>query len=302
MKKYGFRLLCIIVILGLLAWEYIPGPRKSTLDASTLGVDEVTPLALELVYEGEKPEGVSSVQGFAITDDYFVVAGRPRGSAAEGGESNNRLIIIDRQSYANVTGDFFEADETMELGHANGMTYDSVRGELVVVGMRDVNGDYRNAARINAEDFQLLETLALPCYASGIAYDDDSGCYFVRSGTVLTSISGTMNQTRDEYYIGTLFTGQDIGFYHGKAYLVNWINKDNLHDAWKVGLDLNENIVYQFDIATGRLCAFIVSEPYQEMESIDFVDGEAYVLINGTGLMQKKYFIYKALFDPHGIE
>ena len=61
------KILCAVVILGLLAWEYIPGPRKSTLDALTLGVDEVTPLSLELIYEGDKPEGVGSVQSIAIT-------------------------------------------------------------------------------------------------------------------------------------------------------------------------------------------------------------------------------------------
>lgn len=301
MKRCGMKILCAVVILGLLAWEYIPGPRKSTLDALTLGVDEVTPLSLELIYEGDKPEGVGSVQSIAITEDYFVIAGRPRGSAAEGGETNNQLIIIDRNDLSNVTGNFFASGETMELGHANGMTYNPNSNELIAVSIRGNSGDYNLAARINAEDFQMLETFELPTGATGIAYDG-VGQYYLRSGTMLYSTTGLFGGLITEQYTNTMFTNQDIGYYHDKAYLVNWIDKEDMHNAWEVGLDMNENIIYQFDVNTERLRAFIVKEPYLEMESIDFVNGKAYVLMNGTGLTQNRYFIYEAKFNQSDID
>ena len=302
MKRNVSRIIFIVFVVALLAWELIPGPRKSTLNASTLGVDEVTPLALELVYEGDKPEGVGSVQGFAITDDYFVIAGRPRGSAAEGGETNNKLIIINRTDLVNVTGDFFAQDETMELGHANGMTYNPYANELLVAGIRDSNNDYHDVARIDAADFRLLETVELPCYANNIAFDAENNAYYARSGANLCRMDTLFNKAADEQYVNVMFTGQDIGFYHDRAYMVNWVSFDDRKYAWEVGLDYNYNIIYQFDTNTERLRAFVVSEPYQEMEGIDFAGGEAYVLMNGTGLVNNRYYIYKALFDRDDIE
>lgn len=289
-------------MVALIAWELIPGPRKSTLNASTLGVDEVTPLALELVYESDKPEGVGSVQGFAITDDYFVIAGRPCGSAEEGGETNNKLMIIDRTDLIDVTGDFFAQDETMELGHANGMTYNPYANELLVAGIRDGNNDYHNVARIDAADFRLLEIVELPCYANNIAFDVENNAYYARSGENLYRMDTLFIGATDGQYVNVMFTGQDIGFYRDRAYMVNWVSFDDRKHAWKVGLDYNYNIIYQFDTNTERLRAFVVSEPYQEMESIDFVDGEAYVLMNGTELANDRYFIYKVLFDQDDIE
>jgi hypothetical protein len=296
LKRYAIKILCAVVILGLLAWEYIPGPRKSTLDALTLGVDEVTPLSLELIYEGDKPEGVGSVQSIAITDDYFIIAGRPRGSAAEGGETNNQLIIVDRDELLNVTGNFFASGETMELGHANGMTYNSVTNELIVVGIRGDNGDRNLAARVDAETFRMLETFELPTDATGIAYGDD-GLYYLRSGTSLLSTNSIFGDVIAEQYTNTMFTNQDIGYHNGSVYMINFIDKKSMHDAWKVGLDMNENIIYQFDIENESLRAYIVKEPYLEMESIDFANGKAYVLMNGTGLTRGRYYIYEAKFD-----
>ena len=301
-KRSVVRILFIVFVAALLAWEFIPGPRKSTLNASTLGVDEVTPLALELVYEGDKPEGIGSVQGFAITDDFFVIAGRPRGSAAEGGETNNKLIVIDRADLMNVTGDYFALDETMELGHANGMAYNPNSNELLVAGIRDDDGSYHYAARVDATDFRLLETVELPCYTNNVAFDNETNSYYTRSSMNLYRMDAMLNAATDEQYVNVMFTGQDIGFYHDRAYLIHWVSLDDRKYAWKVGLDYNQNIIYQFDTNTEALRAFIVTEPYQEMESIDFADGKAYVLMNGTGLANNRYYIYEALFDRDDIE
>ena len=74
-----------------------------------------------------------------------------------------------------------DAQESYELGHANGMTYDKKRNRLIVVGIRDEYGVKKMVARIDARTFREEPQLMLDDFgASGIASLPDGG-YVIRS-------------------------------------------------------------------------------------------------------------------------
>ena len=124
-----------------------------------------------------------------------------------------------------------------------------------------------------------LQTAALVT-ATGITYDD----WATNNGITLN------------------LTNQDICYRDGRLYLVNWAYSDK--DARAVGIRTDENVIYQVDTRNDyAIRAFVVREPRQEMESMDFADdGEAYVLFNGGGRERDHFFIYRVLFDEKDLE
>ena len=270
------------------------------MPVASITVDEMASLSLELVFEGAKPVGVSSVQSLVVTDDYFVIAGRPFGTVEQGGETNNKLIIVDRQSLKDVTYRFIDNSTTFELGHANGMTYDDKNNEFVVVGIRNEYGECDSLARIDATNFRQISLEKLPCIGNGIAYIGDSDCFAIRDNDALIMIDGNLEYIIDSCEMVTDLTNQDIAYYNGKLYLVNWAYRRN--EARAVGVRKNQNVIYQFDLETKEMHAFIVDQPRMEMEGIYFIDGEAYVLFNGGGIKYGNYYIYKILFNEQDLE
>ena len=299
MKEKRLSILFILLLIAVcVAGRY--NAIKKAIPVASITVDEMTSLSLELVFEGTKPVGVSSVQSLVVTDDYFVIAGRPFGTLEQGGETNNKLIIIDRQSLEDVTNHFISNSTTFELGHANGMTYDDINNEFVVVGIRNEYGECDSLARIDATNFRQISLEKLPCVGNGIAYIDDAGCFAIRNNDVLVMIDGNLEYVIDSCEMATDLTNQDIAYYNGKLYLVNWAYRRN--EARAVGIRKNQNVIYQFDLETKTMRAFIVGRPKMEMEGIYFIDGEAYVLFNGGGMKYGYYYIYKILFNERDLE
>ena len=288
----------IVIILALvvvcaLGREY--AIRKST-PAASIKVDEMTPLSLELVYCGEKPDGMSSVQSMAVTEDYFVVAGRPFGTVEQGGETNNKLVIVDRDELRDVSQKFFNRNRTYEFGHANGMCYNPNERLLTVVGVRNSDGYCDGFVGLSADDFKVSDSGTLPCYGNGIAYDGDSDTYIVRNESNISVLDSALANRIGDFEVSTNLTNQDIGYFNGRVYLVNWAYHRN--DARAVGIRVNENVIYQVDVRSGEILqAFVVREPRMEMESIDFIDGEAYVLFNGGGGRHGCFYIYRIDFE-----
>ena len=296
MKKVYLALLLVVCIIG----GNLLFSRTSTSDSSVIRVDEMTPLSLELVYEGMKPDGIGSVQSFAITPDYFVVASRPPGSEEEGGETNNRLSIIDRQSLADVTKDFAAARKSYELGHANGMAYNPETNELLIVGIHDENDECTIVARVDAANFRQKTDEQLPSgTASGIAYAGN-GEYFARSGGWIHLIGNDLTERDNKFYFASGLAVQDIGYYADGVYLADWAKSTDVGTLWKLGLKANENVIYRYDVIHESMRAFLISAPRLELESVDFADGEAYVLMNGIGDRRDSFYIYRVLDDEAG--
>ncbi|MBO4855255.1 hypothetical protein J5500_02505 [Candidatus Saccharibacteria bacterium] len=301
MKRSRYKIVVIIICLILVGIMGRHFAKRITTPIASIRVDEMTPLALELVYKGNKPQGISSVQSMAATDDYYIIAGRPFGTKKQGGETNNKLIIIDRKELHDVTKDFLSSGATFELGHANGMTYDPINNELIVVGIRNEQDECDGVARIDVESFAERGQWSLPCIGNGIAYNDVDDTFVVRDGKNLSVLDRDFSKVLFEYEVATDLTNQDICYYDGYLYLVNWAYDSQA--ARSVGIKTNQNVIYQVDMRNNcAVRAFVVCEPRLEMESMIFVDGEAYVLFNGGGSRYWYFYIYRVLFDENDLK
>jgi hypothetical protein len=296
MKKFWSAVL-VLVILAAIAVVFFPEQvaslRYGLNRSQPVTMEQAKTVETELVYEGKKPEGVGSVQSFAIAGDYFVIAGRPSGSAENGGETNNQLVIIRRSTKEDLTARYFPNGKTFELGHANGMAYNPKTNEIIVVGIRNEAGKYELATRISLSDFSVKGTDRMPCYGTGIAYDDARGTYYVRSGGTIYTLNGIPGMVKKTVTAETSFTSQDMGFYDGYTYLVNWVNDASDATAQKYKLEQNSNVIYKVDARGNIVGIFVVKNPQQELEGIDFVNGEVYLLYNGVGNDKGKFFIYR---------
>ena len=299
MKKIGCGVLCIILVIAVVVGVMLtPELRTKIIKSDGHGLSEAQEVKLELVYTGQKPSGVGSVQSFTITDDYFVIAGRPNGGAEEGGETNNQLILITRDGLTDVTANHIPAGKTYELGHANGMTYNPDKQEIVVVGKRNDEGKQELAVIIGARSFEVLKTVKMPCYGSGIAYNNKFNYYMVRSGKTLyriTDVPGIKKETLETK--NAEFSVQDIGYYGGYTYLCNWVSDATTDLAVQLGLKQHQNMIYKVDARGIIVKTFVIKEPLLELESIDFADGNAYVLMNGVGDQSASFFIYRVTGD-----
>jgi len=303
MKKIGWGILCIILVVAVIAGVMLtPELRAKVIKSEEHGTSEAKEVKLELVYTGQKPDGVGSVQSFAVTDDYFVIAGRPNGSAEEGGETKNQLMLITRDKLVDVTANHIPAGKTYELGHANGMTFNPDKGELVVVGMRNDEGKLEFAARIDARTFEPIATVKMPCYGGSIAYNDKFNYYMVRSGSTLYRITDVPGIKKETFETNVEFTSQDIGYYNGYTYVCNWVSDATTDRAVQLGLKQHQNLIYKVDARGIIVQTFIIRDPLLELESIDFVDGNAYVLMNGVGDQSANYFIYRVSFDSDDLK
>lgn len=303
MKKIIGVLFCLLLVGAMVFTALaLPETRCKLMPSEPNELDDAKVVSLELVYTGTKPKGVGSVQSLAITGEHFVIAARPRGPAALGGETNNQLIIIDRDPMKDVTSDYIAKGTTYELGHANGMTYNPDKNELAVVGISNDEGDREMVVRIDASDFSVISTDKMPCYGSGVAYNARFGYYMVRSGYTLTRASDLPGIKKEEQTVETEFTIQDIGYYNGYSYLCNWVKDASCERAKNLGLQKNQNILYKVDSNGVIVQVFLLTEPREELESIDFADGEAYVLMNGIGNDSKKFFIYRVEFDSEDLK
>ena len=296
MKKFWSAVL-VLVILAAIAVVFFPEEvaslRYGFKRQQPVTMDGAKTVETELIYEGKKPDGVGSVQSFAIAGDYYIIAGRPSGSAEKGGETNNQLIIIKRSTKEDLTSRYFAAGKTFELGHANGMTFNPKTNEIIVVGKRNEAGKYELATRVSLNDFSVKGTDKMPCYGTGIAYDSARETYIVRSGNTIYTLSGIPGMAKKEVSIDAAFTSQDMGFYDGYTYMVNWINDGSDATAKKYNLEENQNVIYKVDSRGKVVGIFVVKSPKQELEGIDFVNGEVYLLYNGVGKNSDKFYIYR---------
>ena len=88
-------------------------------------------------------------------------------------------------------------------------------------------------------------------------------------------------------------TVQDIAYTNGAVFLADWARRDWSLKIRKMGLKNNQNVIYRLRRDGGEVEAFLIDKPRLELESLDFVDDECYVLMNGIGAEQDWFFIYR---------
>ena len=296
MKKIWGILFAILVLAVIIVFAVTPELRNSVLPSKAHNIEEAQEVKLELVYEGTKPEGVGSVRSFTITNDYFVIAARPAGSAEEGGEKDNQLILISRDG-KDVTRDHISAGTVYQLGHANGITYNPDKNELLVVGVPDEQGNWSRVVRIDATTFKLISTNTLPCYSTGISYNDKFNYYMIRYGKTLYRVDNSLGSVQNMFVVATDFTSQDMGYHNGYTYLCNWVSDGETDRAKQLQMQKHQNVIYKVDASGVIAQTFIIKNPLLELEGIDFADNTAYVLMNGVGDKSTSFFIYRVNFS-----
>ena len=290
-KLFTFLMCCVFVGIpcsGDMYYSWPANPEQITRS-------EMIPIDLKLVYTGKKPAKIGSVQSLAITDKYFVIAARPCGTALMGGETNNKIIIIDRASLEDVTNNFKHATGVYELGHANGMTYNNQTNELLVVGVRNENGVCRGVVHIDADTFRCKETEFLEVDATGIAYVDE-GKLYVRAHGEINLLDDNLSPI-DCFNYQSGLTSQDIAYHDGAIYLADWARSSDFEVRTQLELATNQNVIYRIDEESKEIVAFLIDKPRNELESLDFIDGDAYILMNGIGKDKANFYIYRVSND-----
>ena len=110
----------------------------------------MTRLSLKKVLSAKRPKGAGSLQGFAMTDKYYVLIMRPSGL-----EDNNQVLIIRRDDNKNVTASF--GNPVYNMGHGNDATWNRKTDEIIVV-----DGSRKELARLDANNFKTVAAARHP--------------------------------------------------------------------------------------------------------------------------------------------
>lgn len=298
MRRRIGLVLTVILVVALLASvkAWVSQELAAVSISQEIRADEMTPLGLKLIYEGRMPREIGSVQGFAITRQYYVIAMRPPGDEAEGGETNNRLVLINRDTLADESARFAETMTAYELGHANGMTYNPKTNEILVVGIRANSIHCDGIAHIRASDFAVTSVESLPSgTASGIACMEQG--YILRSGSTIRRMSERFQTVSEMALFESGLEVQDIAYRNGHVYMADWASWTRWPALWRLRLRPDQNVIYKMRLTDGKVEAFLVKCTRRELESLCFAGQDCYLLMNGLGKDNRKFYIYRVARD-----
>lgn len=288
-----------IIVVALVAALLVGGlwfsleQQEAISMTQVITVKQMVPLGLKLVYQGKKPKGIGSVQGFAITRKHYVIAMRPPGGETDGGETNNRLVVINRDSLEDESARYAETSTVYELGHANGMTYNAETDEILVVGIRENSEHFDGVAHVRASDFVLTRVNSLPTgTASGIACTEQG--YILRSGSTVRQTDERLEVISEMALFESGLKIQDIAYRDGFVYMADWASLRCWQALLRLRLLPNQNVIYRMDLATGKVKAFLIKKPRQELESLCFAGHDCYLLMNGR---DEDFYIYRVERD-----
>ena len=282
-------ILALILVSGGIAFLQF---RNSSTAKSTISYDftkypkeQMTRLTLEKVYSAKLPEGSGSLQGFTLTDRYFVLATRPTRR-----KDQNQLVVIRRKGLQNITS--AKGNPTYNLGYANDLTWNSKTNEVVVI-----DHSRQKLHLLNDRSFkktgsaQLTDASGNVLSGGGIAYDHELNRYYVSSGDQIRTF--TKNQLVDEFTEKHNQTSQGLGYNNGYIYRVAWESAGGYPNSIYDGiLKRNTTVIYQFDVFGGFVHAYYIDNPAYQVESIAFDEnGVPYLAFNGPS---KSFAIYKA--------
>ena len=238
--------------------------------------NKMTRLTLKRVYVDKRPKGMGSLQGFTMTDKYYVLIMRPPGQ-----EDNNRIEIIRRSDEKDVTKSF--GNPTYNMGHGNDATWNSKTNEIIVV-----DGSRKRQVRIDAKTFKKKGTMNLvnskgqALSASGIAYDKERNIYYTASGSSIRTFN-TNNKLVSSFSEKHHQTNQGFSYNNGYFYRPTWESAGAYKDAIYDGIfKKNTTIIYQFGLNGSFTHAYYIDNPLYEVESMAFDEKNVpYIAFNG---------------------
>lgn len=216
----------------------------------------------EVLFNYPKQDGFTAAQGSATDGEYAYVIMKD----SSGTREVDRVVKIDMATWEVVL-----ESETMPLDHANDMTYDPVKKQLVVTNMYD-----NLISIINPEDLTLIEQKKLSHGTYGTGYIEATNQYaFLGYGSVG----------------GLVITDADFGVIRSSplASAPNYIGQGMDADAkyayvpLSPGTGKSDNIIQIYDIATGEYLGIATLETTMESESIFHYGNDYYIHFNNSG-------------------
>ena len=214
-----------------------------------------------------KGEGqVSCPQSFAyLGDNEYVVA------------YSNTVQGDTRQYLKKFRGSTCIKKKAVSLGHANGLTYNEKTGKLYSV--RGYGS--RLCKTFKAKDLSSAGTVKLPYGTSGIAYDAQTGKYYLSSGANLRVVNSNFKSEQTFKKKGAWRYAQDIGGGNGVIYSCVCTSKSG------------KNKICLYDAKSNGYCGeFKVNWPGCEIEGCA-IDETGHLLILMNHRHSNTDFIYK---------
>ena len=230
--------------------------RAAIAEGKTLGAN------FKILFEYKGRDGFTTSLGAATDGKYAYVIMKKN----ESGVETDRVIKVDMETWSVV----LESEE-MPLDHANDMTYDPVKKQLVVVNMLD-----NLVSIIDPETLTLTEQKPLSYGTWGVGYIDGAEqyaflAYGSPSGLVITD--GAFNPIRSSALADTTgYVGQGMDADAEYAYV-----------PLSPQSGTKDNIIQIFEIKTGKYIGKISVNTLMESESMFHVGDDFFLHFNNQG-------------------
>jgi DNA-binding beta-propeller fold protein YncE len=169
----------------------------------------------------------------------------------------------------------------LQMDHANDMTYDPVKKQIVVVNMLD-----NLVSIIDPETLTLTEQKALPYGTWGVGYIDGAGQYaFLAYGSPsgLVIADGNFNPVRSSALADTTgYVGQGMD-----------ANAEYAYVPLSPQSGTKDNIIQIFEIKSGKFIGKITVNTTMESESMFHVGEDFYMQFNNSGSKIAKLEFYE---------
>ena len=280
-----FLLAFIVIIGGIVAIQKGATTNALTHNLIKYPKSKMTRLTLKKVFSAKRPSGMGSLQGFTMTDKYYVMILRPPGQ-----DDNNRVEVVRRSDNKVVTSSF--GNPVYNLGHGNDATWNTKTNEIAVVdGARKVVFlmGATNFKKTGTTKFYNSEGLAYG--PSGIAYDKERNIYYTSGGGYFRTFD-TNNHLVSGFNAKYNQTNQGYAYNNGYLYLPTWESAGTYNNATYDGVfKKNTTVLYQFGRDGSFTHAYYIDNPLYEVESMAFDEkGIPYFAFNGPS---GYYTVYK---------
>ena len=280
-----FLLAFIVIIGGIVAIQKGATTNALTHNLIKYPKSKMTRLTLKKVFSAKRPSGMGSLQGFTMTDKYYVMILRPPGQ-----DDNNRVEVVRRSDNKVVTSSF--GNPVYNLGHGNDATWNTKTNEIAVVdGARKVVFlmSATNFKKTGTTKFYNSEGLAYG--PSGIAYDKERNIYYTSGGGYFRTFD-TNNHLVSGFNAKYNQTNQGYAYNNGYLYLPTWESAGTYNNATYDGIfKKNTTVLYQFGRDGSFTHAYYIDNPLYEVESMAFDEkGIPYLAFNGPS---GYYTVYK---------
>ena len=264
--------LCLFVLLFFFLFPTI---------VFSLSKEEMQQVSLKALTTFDIPEGYQGVQGLTITDQYIVA------SISKKDNSSVALFVFDLHTLK-----LEKEIENREYGHANDLTYDESRNEVLVINGKTIHV-------LDSKTFEEKETRALSTSSSAIS--KGIGNYIFLAGKTIHVMDDSL-QKQSEFAVDTTLLTQGIDIYNDYVFLTCF--ESGVVGPYKPTydgiLEPGANVIYVYNISGVFQKAFYIPAGYGELESIDFYNGKYYLLFNSPDA--KNGVLYTLNYDSVSVQ